>query len=157
MFFLLCEIFSRFLSSRFRLTHFCEETCLTHFCEESCLTHFCEETLLTHFCEEMFFVSRQPNFRYTTMLQMKTIGKWIAASKNNRKMHAHTAKLGKPQNPRLPWVPVFSLQFLKIKSCFCVVRKFFTVFVEPISFDTLLRRKLFDTLLRICAFVIFPN
>ena len=27
-------------------------------------------------------------------------------------------------------------------------RKFFTVFVEPISFDTLLRRNLFDTLLR---------
>ena len=34
----------------------------------------------------------------------------------------------------------FKLEFLKIRSCFSLVRKFFTVFVEPISFDTLLRR-----------------
>ena len=30
---------------------------------------------------------------------------------------------------------------MKISSCFCVVRKLFTVFVEPISFDTLLPYK----------------
>ena len=38
-------------------------------------------------------------------------------------------------------LPSFFLEFLKIRSCFCVVRKFFTVFVEPISFDTLLPYK----------------
>ena len=38
--------FSLFFSSRFRLTHFCEEQLLRHFCEEKLLTHFCEEKIL---------------------------------------------------------------------------------------------------------------
>ena len=47
------------------------------------------------------------------------------------------------------WAPeAFFLEFLKNVIQMNCFRKFFTVFVEPISFDTLLRRKSFDTLLR---------
>ena len=42
----------------------------------------------------------------------------------------------------------FFLEFLKNVIQMNCFRTFFTVFVEPISFDTLLRRKSFDTLLR---------
>ena len=67
---------------------------------------------------------------------MKTIQKWIAASKNNRKMNAHTAKLGKPKNPRLPWVPVFSLQFLKFSCLFFCLAKIFHGFYRVDEFWT---------------------
>ena len=54
---------------------------------------------------------------------------------------------------RLPgrWVfkmGAFSSEFLKIRSCFSLMRKFLSIFIMVFSFDTLLRRKYFDTLLR---------
>ena len=37
--------------------------------------------------------------------------------------------------------PALFLEFLNFTVCFSLVRKFFTVFVDPISFDTLLPYK----------------
>ena len=43
---------------------------------------------------------------------------------------------------------LFFLEFLKIRCCFSLMRKFLSIFIMVFSFDTLLRRKYFDTLLR---------
>ena len=42
-----------------------------------------------------------------------------------------------------------SFEFLKIRSCFSLMRTFLLIFIMVFSFDTLLRRKYFDTLLRL--------
>ena len=45
-------------------------------------------------------------------------------------------------------MPLLFLEFLKIRCCFSLMRKCSSIFIMVFSFDTLLRRKYFDTLLR---------